>query len=549
MLCISLGLALVLDPLPLHAQSALDALRQRDQELEAIRAEQKKAAEIQAKLREEIEAIGEDRRKLNQALIDGAARLRDIEDRIAETEGRLKPLDDSERALRQSLEGRRAAIAEVLAALQRIGRHPPPALMVRPEDALQSVRTAIMLGAVLPEMRVQAEALAADLADLLRIRKEIADEKDRLVRDVATLTEDRQRISLLIQERQKKQAETEKALEAERQKSLVLARQVDNLKDLIGKVEQGLDTAGRAARSAERAAEAKDNRIDLAALKDPGRLAPAVAFAAARGRLPLPVNGTRIREFGVPDGLGGTEKGISIATRPGAQVTAPCDGWVVYAGPFRNYGQVLILNAGGGYHVVLAGMDRISVNVGQFVLTGEPVAVMIGGAPGNGSQAMATQVTGNLASSSDNRCSTSSSARTVLPSIPAHGGQQAKAKRFADDAQNIPGSSRRGVGCGPDIDGDPAAAGDDRFRLQRQGGRCRHLPAAQSVRRRVRARARRLRREAGRRQARSNPRSTACSPGSIRIRATWIRRASATCRCRPAASSAGSASRSPWRTA
>ncbi len=127
--------------------------------------------------------------------------------------------------------------------------------MVRPEDALQSVRTAIMLGAVLPEMRVQAEALAADLADLLRIRKEIADEKDRLVRDVAALTEDRQRIGLLIQERQKKQTETEKVLEAERQKSLVLARQVDNLKDLIGKVEQGLDSASRAARSAERAAE------------------------------------------------------------------------------------------------------------------------------------------------------------------------------------------------------------------------------------------------------------------------------------------------------
>ena len=84
-----------------------------------------------------------------------------------------------------------------------------------------------------------------------------------------------------------------------------------------------------------------------------------------------------IKEFGVPDSLGGTEKGISIATRAAAQVTAPCDAWVVYAGPFRNYGQVLILNAGGGYHVVLAGMDRISVNVGQFVLTGEPVAVMM----------------------------------------------------------------------------------------------------------------------------------------------------------------------------
>jgi septal ring factor EnvC (AmiA/AmiB activator) len=395
------GLALALTTLPLHAQSALDALRQHDQEIEAIRLEQRKAAELQAKLKEEIDAIGEDRRKFNQALIDGAARLRDTEDRIVETEGRLKPLDDSERSLRQSLEGRRGTIAEVLAALQRIGRHSPPALMVRPEDALQSVRTAIMLGAVLPEMRVHAEALAADLADLLRIRKEIADEKDRLVRDVASLTVVRQRMSLLIQERQKKQAETERVLEGERLKSLTLARQVDNLRDLIGKVEQGLDSAGRAARSAERAAEAKDNRIDLAALNDPGRLTPAMAFAAARGRLPLPVNGARIREFGVPDRLGSTEKGISIATRPAAQVTAPCDSWVVYAGPFRNYGQVLILNAGGGYHVVLAGMDRISVNVGQFVLTGEPVGVMMDGPSGIGSQATASQATANFALSSE----------------------------------------------------------------------------------------------------------------------------------------------------
>jgi septal ring factor EnvC (AmiA/AmiB activator) len=70
-----------------------------------------------------------------------------------------------------------------------------------------------------------------------------------------------------------------------------------------------------------------------------------------------------------------------IATRAAAQVTAPCDGWVVYAGPFRSYGQLLILNAGGGYHVLLAGMERISVELGQFVLTGEPVAVMGAGGP------------------------------------------------------------------------------------------------------------------------------------------------------------------------
>ena len=185
-----LGLALLLTAAPLRAQSALDALRQRDQELEAIRAEQRNAAEIQGRLKDEIVAIGADRRKLNQALIDGARRLVETEDRIAETQKRLKPLDDSEQRLRQSLEGRRATMAEVLAALQRIGRHPPPAVMVRPEDALQSVRTAIMLNAVLPEMRTQADALASDLGDLLRVRKDIADEKDRLLTDVAAETVD-----------------------------------------------------------------------------------------------------------------------------------------------------------------------------------------------------------------------------------------------------------------------------------------------------------------------------------------------------------------------
>src|SRR4029077_4374265 len=235
--------------------TAHNTLKQHDQELDAARAQQRATLEAQTKLKLEIEAIGADRRALNQQLIDTAARVRDVEANIEATRARVKPLDEREHIFQTSLDERRAVIVEILAALQRSGRQAPPALMVRPEDALQSVRTAIMLGAVVPEMRVHAEALAADLTDLLRIRKEIAEEKDRLVRDVTTLTVDRQRITLLIQERQKKQAETEKVLEGEQQKSLVLARQVDNLKDLIGKVEQGLDTAARAARSAERAAE------------------------------------------------------------------------------------------------------------------------------------------------------------------------------------------------------------------------------------------------------------------------------------------------------
>jgi septal ring factor EnvC (AmiA/AmiB activator) len=350
----------------------------RKQELEALRAEQKKALDNEARLKRDIETIGDDRRKFNQQIIDTAARVVGVEERIAQTQERLKPLDDGEQALRTSLEQRRDVIAEVLAALQRMGRQAPPGLLVRPEDALQSVRSAMVLGAVLPELRHQAEALAADLGDLVTLRKQIADERDRLANDLRALATDRLRLSLFVDERQRRQGEAEKALADERQRVGQLARQADNLNQLIVNLGQVPDAASRAARSGD--GRKPDGRPDLAALSDPGRLSPAISFASAKGMLPLPANGAKIKQFGAPDGVGGTEKGLSIAARPRGQITAPCDGWVVYAGTFRNYGQLLILNAGGGYHVLLAGMERISVDLGQFVVTGEPVAVMGGGA-------------------------------------------------------------------------------------------------------------------------------------------------------------------------
>jgi len=373
------------------AKPDLNTLKQHDQELDAARAQQRAALEAQTKLKLEIEALGADRRALSQQLIDTAARVRDVEANIEATHARLKPLDEREHIFKTSLDERRTVIVEILAALQRIGRQPPPALMVRPEDALQAVRTAIMLGAVVPEMRTQADALAGDLAELLRVRNDIDGENAKLSRDLATLAHEQLRLNMLIDERQQKQTAVEQTLDAQRQRAADLAHQVDNLKDLIAKLEQGLDSATRQTRLNSRAIEEDATRPDLAALKDPGRLTPAVAFAANRGHLRLPVNGSRIREFGASDGAGGTQKGLSIATRSGAEITAPCDGWVVYAGPFRSYGQLLILNAGGGYHVLLAGMERISVDLGQFVLTGEPVAVM-GAVLGGGSQ-VSTAVT------------------------------------------------------------------------------------------------------------------------------------------------------------
>ncbi|CAN7748199.1 peptidoglycan DD-metalloendopeptidase family protein [Bradyrhizobium sp. LjRoot220] len=355
-----------------------EAIKQREQELEAAREQQKKAAELQQKLKADIAVIGQDRSKLNAQLIDSAAQVRGVETRIGDAEAHLRRLDGREQQIRGSLESRRAEIIEVLAALQRAGRRTPPALLVRPEDALQSLRTAMLLGSVVPELRGRAESLAADLGELVALRKTIATERDALALDRDKLKDDQVRLAALVEERQRKQSAIEKDMEAEGTRAITLSKQVDSLQGLIAKLEQDLKSAAKAAATAslKGAPVTPGGKPNLGALKDPARLSPAIAFASAKGLFALPVNGGKIRDFGGSDGAGGVEKGISLATRAGAQVTTPCDGWVVYAGPFRSYGQLLILNAGGGYHVLIAGMERISVNIGQFVLTGEPVATM-----------------------------------------------------------------------------------------------------------------------------------------------------------------------------
>jgi septal ring factor EnvC (AmiA/AmiB activator) len=351
-----------------------EAIKQREQELEAARAEQNRAAESEAKLRAEITVLGQDRSKLNQQLIEIADQVRRAEERVGDAEARLRVLDAREHQIRDSLDSRSSEVVEVLAALQRAGRRTPPALLVRPEDALQSLRTAMLLGSVVPELRARAAKLAGDLGELIALHKAIAGERDRLAADRDRLKADQVRLAALIDERQRQQAGVEKDMEAESARAVALARQVDDLQGLVARMEQEVKSAAKAAATATLQGGA--GKSDPAALKNPGRTSPAIAFASAKGLLKLPVNGTKIRDFGASDGAGGIEKGISLATRPAAQITTPCDGWVVYAGPFRSYGQLLILNAGGGYHVLIAGMERISVGIGQFVLAGEPVATM-----------------------------------------------------------------------------------------------------------------------------------------------------------------------------
>lgn len=349
-------------------------------ELEAVQEALAGSAEAQKQLEREVAEIKADGAKLSAALIDASRRAQATEDRVRSLEQRLAPMLASEAGIRRSLDARRGLIVEVLAALQRIGRQPPPAVLVRPDDMLLSLRTGMLLGAVLPELKNEAQTLADDLAGLVRVRAAIAADRDTWREQLAALAREKLRLDALVAVRQSRGSEIESLAGSERERAADLGARATSLRELIERFERGAAARLQAEEDAKRVADARiresRERFAAAAIRDPARLAPKIPFAEARGLLQRPVIGEVRSAFGAADGAGGATRGIAIATRPRALVTIPADGSVMFAGPFRSFGRLLIINAGQGYYLLLAGMHHISVEVGQFVLAGEPVGTM-----------------------------------------------------------------------------------------------------------------------------------------------------------------------------
>ncbi|MCW6510102.1 murein hydrolase activator EnvC family protein [Lichenifustis flavocetrariae] len=372
---------------PAAASPSESELDQKRHDMEALQSAATVSVEQKRKIEAEIEEIRTDRVRLNAALIDTTAKVHAAEQRADEIGERLTTMSGSEDAIRRSLESRRGVIAEVLASLQRLGRKPPPAILVRPEDILRTIRTSIMLGAVVPELRAEAEALASDLSDLANLKTSMAAERATLATQMADLNAETTRLQGLVDARQKALAEAQTTLDAEQRHAAEIAQQTTSLKDLISRMEGSDALARKAAEAAhesevaqQKAAEVDADsikaKVEAGPFRDPARLAPAVPFADTKGLLSLPLSGRIVKVFGQDDGYGGTEKGVSLQARQRSIVSAPADGWVAFSGPYRTYGQVLILNVGGGYYTVLAGMDHVDVAIGQFVLAGEPVGAM-----------------------------------------------------------------------------------------------------------------------------------------------------------------------------
>lgn len=256
---------------------------------------------------------------------------------VASARMRLQMLNVRETALTAELGRDRNRLARLLGALQLFRRQPPPALLVRPEDARDAVRAAILIRAMTPALEARAKVYGEEAREIAALRRQAAAANADLF--------------------------TAESLAAERQ----------------GDVERAL-----AEQAAIEKRYAQDAFIAGRSAGSPGQLAdsfPRVSGPdSGPGRLARPTTqASLVRRFGTPMPGGGRSDGVAFAARPGAAVVSPAQGVVEFAGPVTGWGVILILRTGGAYHLVLAGMGEVTVAPGQSVASGAPVGKMTDG--------------------------------------------------------------------------------------------------------------------------------------------------------------------------
>ena len=344
-----------------------------DRRLETLEQQIESSKAAQARIAAEIAAAIAEQDGVAEKLVAISQSIQAQEAAIAASETELAELARDRATLLVSLGEKQDVLSELLAGLQRLEENPPPALVVEPDDILSALRGAMLLGTIVPELRAEADALMAELDRLKQLEARITEQKTAVAGEIARLETARADLGGLVARKKELVGRGNADLETERQRIAALGEKAKSLKQLLADLAAERKLADDEAARKFAAEERERRRQEELQRK------PRMVFAEAKGKLAFPAQGQIMRRFGDADGLGGEAQGLMIATRTGAQVTAPADGKVEFAGPFRSYGQVLILSPGSGYRVLLAGMEKVTANVGEFLRAGEPVGEMGGG--------------------------------------------------------------------------------------------------------------------------------------------------------------------------
>jgi murein hydrolase activator len=359
---------------PLWAGNPEPGEAEADIELKTITRQLEQARQQEQAIEGRLTALESEAAAVSRSLAETAARIQSREAMVTAGEDQLQQMETEEQELLDGIARRQDSLGELLAGLQRLEANPPPPFVTRPDDALSALRGAMLFGAIVPALEAETAALARQLARIENLRAGRANQQRELTRHLDSLAGARAELKDLHSRKLALMAETRDRLEAERRRSLELAARAMTLRELLA----GVAEERRRDEAKQRSAEEETERRRQGLLNR-----PRTAFTEMQGQIKFPAQGERLREYGEGDGFGGHSKGLYIATRKLAQVTAPADADIEFAGEFRSYGQLLILNVGEGYHVLLAGLGRITAEAGQTMRAGEPIGSM-GEAPARG---------------------------------------------------------------------------------------------------------------------------------------------------------------------
>jgi len=345
----------------------------------------------QQQLEQTAEALAEELANLRVDGVDAAEEAQAHEAAATALETQLKSLTADEAAKAGALARDRAHEAELLAALARLALNPPEALALGPMAPEDAIRSGLLLGTTVPGLQAEALALSRDLAELKRLRAEIGRKRQALEAERQGLAKQQARIESLIKRKTQLREQALRSAEETRQRLEQLSAEAKDLHELIERLEaerkaaEEREAEARSRLAAIPRAETSGRGADVHAPPpvelDPTRPKTIRSFAKARGAMVYPATGTLVVRYGELNEFGVSNKGLTLVTRPGAVVVAPFDGRIEFAGPFKGYGQILIIRHGDGYHSLLAGLDRIDGTVGDWLVAGEPVGAMASGEP------------------------------------------------------------------------------------------------------------------------------------------------------------------------
>ena len=315
--------------------------------------------------------------RLASERIAGAARVQAAEREAQTAAARAEAARQSGEAARAEQERLAAEIAPMVPLLMRLATQPGPLLLAAPM-APQDVAIGLAgLRVMLRDAQVKARLLR-------EMGQRAAMEAGALAREQARLSaaEEEARLASAALDRQLDQARQLLAERSAIERTATLraeqaVQRARSLGEALARLErEQAEQARREAERERREAERARREATAARPRSTGRVpVPAPLRAAPEASGGLPVAGSLLRDYNAP-GEGGPSRGLTFAAQPGARVTAPCSGHVAFAAPFRSYGRMVILDCGGGQHLVLAGMERLDVSGGQRVRSGEPVGVL-----------------------------------------------------------------------------------------------------------------------------------------------------------------------------